>query len=72
MSIKLPDDPVLRSLLTKMEGQIEDLTTEIAKGNCKDFADYKRKCGIVQGLEDAIGWLELVTREYHLEEDGEY
>jgi len=48
------------------------LTIELAKGNCKDFADYKRKCGVIQGLEDSLGWLEVIAREYHLEDDGEY
>ena len=72
MSIKLPDDPVLKALLHKVEGQIEDLTIEIAKGACKDFADYKKKCGIIQGLEDVLGWLEVIARDYHLEDDGGY
>ena len=72
MSIKLPDDPVLKGLKLKIENQIEDLTIELAKGNCKDFADYKRKCGVIQGLEDSLGWLEVIAREYHLEQDGEY
>jgi hypothetical protein len=72
MSIKLPDDPVLKALLHKVEGQIEDLTIEIAKGACKDFADYKKKCGVIQGLEDALGWLEVIARDYHLEDDGGY
>ena len=70
--MKLPDDPMLRPLEAKIVNQIEDLEHEIAKGNCSDFADYKKKCGIVQGLDDALGWLEVTAREYMLEEDGEF
>jgi hypothetical protein len=49
---------------------MEDLQLEISKGNCTDFADYKKKCGIIQGLDDALGWLEQTAREYIFEDDG--
>ena len=70
--MKLPDDPMLRALQAKILGQMDDLRFELAKGNCTDFADYKKKCGMVQGLDDALGWLEVTVREYRLEEDGEF
>jgi hypothetical protein len=70
--MKLPDDPLLRALEARIVNQLEDMRLEIAKGNCADFAEYKRKCGVVQGLDDALGWLEVTAREYMLEEDGEF
>ena len=68
--MSLPDDPMLRALEVRIINQMEDLQLEISKGNCTDFADYKKKCGIIQGLDDALGWLEQTAREYIFEDDG--
>ena len=70
MSLNLPNDPILKALVQKIEEDIEDLTKDVAKGSCKDFAEYKKKCGALDGLDIALGHLENLAREYLLEEDG--
>lgn len=69
MRVRIPDDPVLKAMQLAIEHQLEDTIQDIAKGTCKDFAEYKKKCGIVQGLEDSLGWLQVVIQEWNIEQD---
>ena len=53
-------------LLLSLQGVIEQLKENLSSGSAKDYADYKRTCGIVEGL--GIARREIEERERHTRE----
>lgn len=48
---------------------IRDVEYSLGQGGAKDFAEYQRKVGIIQGLKAALNhYVDVVDRYYH-EED---
>lgn len=45
-------DPVLRELKA-LDKKIEALTDSICSGGCKDYAEYRAKCGERNGMKRA-------------------
>ena len=46
---------LLKHVADKLGVEIEVMTTDISRGACKDFGDYKWATGIVRGLQIANG-----------------
>jgi hypothetical protein len=43
-----------RTLHAKLEKQKDDLSAQVADGWAKDWADYNRRVGVIEGLEIAM------------------
>lgn len=37
-------------LLSKLDEQCSTITEHVARGNVKDFSEYQRLCGVIQGI----------------------
>lgn len=46
-------DKNLEYLLDEFKERMQMLTDAVARGNCKDFEEYKYVCGQLRGLEAA-------------------
>lgn len=55
-------------LLTQISEEIADRTGAIADGSCQDLADYKQRCGYLQGLHDVVVWVNNIKK--YLDESG--
>lgn len=56
-------DKNLEYLLEQYKDRMQMLTEAIARGNCKDFEEYRFVCGQLRGLEAACGLIQdLVER----------
>ena len=56
-------DKTLEYLLKEYKERMAMLTEAIARGNCKDFEEYKYVCGQLRGLEAACAVIkDLVDR----------
>ena len=53
----------VRSLRGKLEARCRVLAGQIAEGNAIDWADYKRRIGVLQGLHEALGICEEVEKQ---------
>jgi len=40
-------------LRSNIKEQMDSMTEHLSNGSCKDFADYSKCCGIIQGLAQA-------------------
>jgi hypothetical protein len=69
MSRRVPEDPALKALIEKLQDQSESIIDEVVRGKCRDYAEYKRLCGIISGLSTAFDCLDDIIQEYHLGED---
>lgn len=38
----------------ELERRIQTLSQGIIDGGCKDFAEYRYRCGVIQGLNEAL------------------
>jgi hypothetical protein len=47
------NDPAFDSLLKIFHGEIQELTTHVAAGGCKDIEEYRHVCGQITGLMTA-------------------
>lgn len=47
------NDNVLDALKKVLREQMNDMADHIATGGCNDFPEYKRCCGIIEGLAKA-------------------
>lgn len=43
----------VRHLEAMFDNDIENIRVELGSGNCRDFPDYKRRCGQIAGLQKA-------------------
>ena len=46
-------DKTLSYLLSEYKDRMERLSESVARGNCKDYEEYKFACGQLRGLEAA-------------------
>jgi hypothetical protein len=46
-------DQTLNYLVNKLNDQRRDLIDFISQGSVKDFSEYQRICGVIQGLDTA-------------------
>jgi len=44
---------MLDHLFNKLKEREQKIGEAMAEGNCKDFAEYKNLCGVIQGLRRA-------------------
>ena len=66
MSIRMNNDIKEQSLSQFLKKKLRDVMNEhadhLATGSVKDFAEYKRMCGIIEGLalaeREMLDWLE--------------
>lgn len=60
---------ILKYLSTKVQGEIDIIRDDLARGTAKDHGDYKYACGVVRGFMVVNGMIaELAQR---LESDDE-
>ena len=46
-------DQTLNYLVNKLNDQRKDLVDFISQGSVKDFSEYQKICGVIQGLDTA-------------------
>ena len=44
---------MLDHLFNKLKEREREVSESIAEGSCKDFAEYRNLCGVIQGLRRA-------------------
>ena len=61
---------ILDHLFNKLKEREREVSESIAEGSCKDFAEYRNLCGVIQGLRRArIEVQDLVQRYEEFEND---
>ena len=60
-------DNVLEYLRKAMREQRNEYTDHVAGGACKEYSEYTKSCGIIEGL--AIAERELLDLQKRIEED---
>jgi len=61
---------MLDHLFNKLRDREREVSDAIAEGNCKDFAEYRNLCGVIQGLRLAkMEVQDLVQRYEEFEND---
>lgn len=61
MAIETPQDT--RSLRGKLAKRQDDLVEAIGSGIATDYADYKARCGVIKGLDEAIAILDDMIKQ---------
>ena len=56
-------DRLSRSLLKVLQNERESHAAALAKGGPKDFAEYRNRVGVIEGLDIAIGHCQEVQRQ---------
>jgi|TARA_R110002072_G_scaffold73916_1_gene175439 hypothetical protein len=54
-------------LREKIRAQMNDMSDHVSGGACKEFSDYQKCCGIIEGL--ALAERELLDLQAKLESD---
>ncbi len=49
----IPSDNVAEFMRKAIRHQMNDMADHIAGGGCSDFSEYKRCCGVIEGLARA-------------------
>ena len=62
-------DKTLEYLLKEYKERMAMLTEAIARGNCKDYEEYKYVCGQLRGLEAACAVIEDLTNRLEKSDD---
>ena len=62
-------DKTLEYLLKEYKERMAMLTEAIARGNCKDFEEYRFVCGQLRGLEAACAVIEDLTNRLEKSDD---
>ena len=61
---------MLDHLFNKLKEREREVSESIAEGSCKDFAEYRNLCGVIQGLRRArMEVQDLVQRYEEFEND---
>ena len=61
---------MLDNLFNRLKEREKEVSDSIAEGGCKDFAEYKNLCGVIQGLRRArMEVQDLVQRYEEFEND---
>ena len=60
-------DNVLEYLRKAIREQMNEYTDPVAGGACKEYSEYTKSCGIIEGL--AIAERELLDLQKRIEED---
>jgi hypothetical protein len=61
---------MLDHLFNKLKEREREVGEAMTEGNCKDFAEYKNLCGVIQGLRRArMEVQDLVQRYEEFEND---
>jgi len=61
---------MLDHLFNKLKEREREVADSLAEGSCKDFAEYKNLCGVIQGLRRArMEVQDLVQRYEEFEND---
>lgn len=61
----------MKYLLDRIAEQRENYVTFLAKGSVADFAEYKRICGFVQGLDSATSTIQDLAKRMERSEEDE-
>ena len=62
-------DKTLEYLLKEYKERMAMLTEAVARGNCKDYEEYKYVCGQLRGLEAACAVIEDLTNRLEKSDD---
>lgn len=62
-------DKTLEYLLKEYNERMAMLTEAVARGNCKDFEEYKYVCGQLRGLEAACAVIQDLTDRLEKSDD---
>jgi len=62
-------DKTLEYLLNEYNDRAAMLTEAVARGNCKDFEEYKYVCGQLRGLEAACAVIKDLTDRLEKSDD---
>lgn len=64
------DDPLIQAIRRGIQEKIADLGAGVAKGQCASFDDYKRRTGMINGLDMAALIIDEIVKGYG-EEEGD-
>jgi hypothetical protein len=65
-----PERAMLDHLFNKLKEREREVGDSMVDGSCKDFAEYKNLCGVIQGLRRArMEVQDLVQRYEEFEND---
>ena len=62
-------DKNLTYLMDQYKDRMQMLTEAIARGNCKDFDEYRFVCGQLRGLEAACAVIQDLTERLEKSDD---
>lgn len=62
-------DKTLDYLMKEFQERITALADAAARGNCRDFEEYKYVCGQIRGLEAACVVIEDLTKRLETSDD---
>jgi len=55
---------LLDHLFNKLKEREKELSLSVGDGGCKDFAEYKQLCGVIQGLRQARMEVQDLVQRY--------
>ena len=70
MNLNNIEDPVIKTLVRKIQEARDDLKEAVAQGNLPDHARYKEMCGVIKGYEEVLEMLQEVAAIYLLDEES--
>lgn len=56
-------------LLLRIEAERTPYATALLAGNAVDYADYKRMCGVLQGLDRAAEQIKALAKQMEHDDD---
>ena len=60
----IKDDPIIKTYLHRLNTLISKETNFLADGKCESFEAYKRRVGIISGIQQALSILDLTIKDY--------
>lgn len=60
---------MLDHLFNKLSEREKEVAAAVADGGCKDFAEYRNLCGVIQGLRRAKMEIQDLVQRYEEFED---
>lgn len=62
--MSLHDDPIIKAFEHRIKGKISDMSEYLASGKCSTFDDYKRRTGMIAGLDESLNILDDIIKNY--------
>lgn len=60
----IKDDPIIKTYLHRLNALISKETNFLAEGKCESFEAYKKRVGVISGVEQALSLLDSTIKDY--------